>query len=186
MSSERKQKLEEKINKSKVKNKELKYGYRLRNQHLEKINNRYVFIADAFSFTSNDEAASTVVFGFSNDGQLLWDNSFVHLRNDYFSMYQQNPLVYIHGNQDEVALIRKAKGNFLLKYLQAGQYNGRILEMVPPPKHESDQITQKIHRNFFGWYGNYILSATETDIVNQSNQNLNRKVFNLSKVEVIF
>ncbi|HYG40229.1 MAG TPA: hypothetical protein VD908_16485 [Cytophagales bacterium] len=200
MKPKRQERIKEKINKRKMRGKEVKLTYRLYMHDIIPMKDRFIVIGEAYypQYTQEYTTYGTVpvrhfegykythaiVCGFDSQGNLLWDNSFGI--SDVLTP-QLIELVNVKPSVGKVHLLYNSGTELITKVVNGYE----VIEEKTKEKIKTNFSNDIVSRdNKFGWseywYNDYFITWGTQDIRNYKDKNVdnNRKVFYLNKVKV--
>ncbi len=205
MKARRQKRIEERIQRRKVKGKKNKFFYRLLVHEVVEWDGKYIMVGEAFypkysqaayGGLSNSYFGSSrgmafegykythaVVFGFDRRGRLLWDNSFEI--NDVIS-YNLDQYVHISVTDDELALIYMYENEIRTKVIEGNEVlEGKTFNELKL-SFEDDVVSN--HENEYGglekWYdGNlFVYGVQKIKNIKDDGVKLSREVFFINKI----
>lgn len=207
MKAGRKRRVEERIQRRKIKGKKNKFNYRLLVHEVIERDGKFIMIGEAFypqyshsSYNSgflpasygNHYGGSTfdgykythaVVFGFDRRGRLIWDNSFEI--NDVVS-YSLDQFVHITPNEKEIALLYMYENEIRTKVIEGNEVlEGKNFNELKLSF--EDDIADESEGEYGGleeWYHGNLFAYGVLKIKNMKDEGvkLNREVFFINKI----
>ncbi len=206
MKARRKQRVEERIQRRKIKGKKNKFNYRLLVHEVIERDGRFIMVGEAFfpkysqtsyygGFNSShygDNYASTfdgykythaVVFGFDRRGRLIWDNSFEI--NDV-SSFTLDQFVHIVPSEKDIALIYMYENEIRSKVIEGNEVlEGKNFNELKLSF--EDDIAAESQGEYGGleeWYSGNLFAYGVLKIKNMRDEGvkLNREVFFINKI----
>lgn len=212
MKAKREQRVLKRIERKKIKNKKLRFNYRLLVHELIKDGDQYILVGEAFYpkyKTSSNRSAGlfntvwsantrsyhsnlvfdgyrythAVVLGFDEKGNLLWDNSFETKGIISFELEQ---FVQVHTTEDKTALFYVYDNSIRSKIIRGNEVlEGKEKDDIRLA-YEGDKASENATDigGLRKWYDNVFFTYGVQEIKNQSNADvpLSRKVFFVNKV----
>jgi hypothetical protein len=208
MRAKREIRVKSRIERRKIKGKKIRFNYRIMVHEIVPYNNQYILLGEAFypRYTSADRSyysnffnplrtgsyytrdgrifdgyyyTHAVVMGFSNDGELLWDNSFEINDVKTFTLEQ---FVKLEVQKDKIALLYLFENQIRTKIIKGNEVlEGKASEPIQT-KVENDVIknhsTDLNHLEY--WYNQYFYAYGIQEISNPNSGQ--RRVFFINKV----
>lgn len=211
MKARREKRVISRIERKKIKNKKIKFNYRLLVHELIRHEDQYILLGEAFypkykTITGNGGLFSSgwalnrglhnssivfdgyrythaIILGFDKQGNLLWDNSFEI--NDVVS-FELEQFVHVNASGDRVDLLYVFEDAIRSKTIKGSQVLEGKEENKVRLKYDSDKIEDKSTKisGLHKWYGDVFLTYGTQTIQNLRTEGvgLNRKVFFVNKV----
>lgn len=211
MRAKREQRIKRRIERKKIKNKKIKFNYRLLVHQIFDHNNQFILLGEAFypkyrnvqsqpgvfnpvwsvnrGYFSYDrifegyQYTHAVVIGFNRKGEVLWDNSFEI--KDILSQ-RLNQFTHASFGDDKINLFYVYDNKIRSKVISGNDVLEGKEAIDIKLKNENDEVGQN-DTNLYGmkrWYGDTYLTYGEQTVKNLQSQNiaLNRHVFFINKV----
>jgi hypothetical protein len=208
MKAKREMRVKNRIERRKIKGKKTRFNYRFMVHQIVPYNNQYILLGEAFypKYTTMDRSYYTgfftpmrnasyftrdgrvfdgyyythaVVMGFSNDGDLLWDNSFEINDVKTFTLEQ---FVKLEVQEDKIALLYLFENQLRTKIIKGNQVlEGKTSEPIET-KIENDVVTHRTNNlnHLDYWYTKYFYAYGIQEITNPIFGE--RRVFFVNKV----
>ncbi|MEO7992345.1 MAG: hypothetical protein ABI663_22535 [Chryseolinea sp.] len=208
MRAKRELRVKNRIERRKIKGKKIRFNYRIMVHQIVPYNNQYILLGEAFypRYTTMDRSyysgffnplqpgsyftrdgrifdgyyyTHAVVMGFSNDGDLLWDNSFEINDVKTFTLEQ---FVKLEVQKDKIALLYLFENQLRTKIIKGNQVlEGKTSEPIET-KVANDVVknhsTDRNHLDY--WYNQYFYAYGIQEISNPKFGQ--RRVFFINKV----
>lgn len=212
MNERRETRVRNRIERRKIKDKKLRFSYRLMVHNLIKSNDQLILFGEAFypkykivgsNYRGNGRIVETfnngfittnrvfegyqythaVIIGFGKNGELLWDNSFEI--NDVLS-FNLKKLVHVSVSDEIIALLYVYENSIRSKLISENNVlNDKELTPIKLT-YESDRVDELSTKiiGFEAWYANTFYTYGTQKIKNLTNSGveLNREVFFINKV----
>lgn len=209
MREKRKERIQERIKRKKVKGKKLKFRYRLIVHDIVRQNNQNILIGEAYyptytsvtapSFGYIDPFANrgltqvfdgykythAIIIGFDNNGKLLWDNSFEINDLKSFSLEEHVHIAFI---PNKIVMLYLFNQELKVKIIQEQEIiEGKFSESLKLKY--SDDTVQGSNEELEGlekWYDNVFFAFGTNRLKNLKDDkiSINRKVFFINKIVV--
>jgi hypothetical protein len=211
MRAKKQKRVEERIKRKKIKGKRLRFNYRLLVHDILNYADEYILVGEAYypkygssfgyyggyfstyssrgtdgrgySYFEGYKYTHAIVIGFSNQGNLLWDNSFEI--NDVIS-YDLKRLIEVDPREDEIVLLYNYENIIRSKLIKDEDVvEGKSFNDISL-KFQDDRI-EKENAEFGGlesWYENkfYAYGVQKIKNLKDAGVKLNRKVFFINKI----
>lgn len=211
MKARREKRIMSRIERKKIKNKKIKFNYRLLVHELIRHDDQYILLGEAFYpkykiVSGNDGLFSAgwslnrgvysqrhifdgyrythaIILGFDKQGNLLWDNSFEI--NDVIT-FELEQFVHVNASGDRVDLLYVYDDAIRTKTIKGNEVLEGKGESEIRLKYDSDQVAEDgtTIGGLGKWYGNVFYTYGIQNIKNLGTKNIdmNRKVFFVNKV----
>ncbi len=197
------EKLEEKAKRKKQKGKDLKIQYRLLMHKIEKQNNRYIMIGEAYYKAYRRESYSyfyagrrfydtktvfdgnqfthAVVAGFKEDGEILWDHSFKIANIKTFNL-KEKVKTYVAPN--EVTLFYNRNGIVRKLDIKNNEVVNKETMLTVSTGDENEKVKKASIGAAEYWYDNYFIAWGYQRIKNKNNKDVKKKrnIFYINKM----
>jgi len=210
MRVKREKRVQNRIERRKIKQKKIKFNYRLLVHDVFRKDDQYIMLGEAFypKYIHPTAAAASglfrragtvsgtesifdgyrythaVVLGFNDKGKLLWDNSF---EITDVKTFEREQFVKANVEEDRIVLLYIYNNVIRSKIIKENEVlEGKTFDEVKL-RFENDAVTKPIMNEMSGlekWYGNTFFAYGIQNIknVNASGMEFNRRVFFLNKI----